>query len=192
MKVDNYQTIRSLLQFDDPDLFYFLQIMKRRKDNPELEKDMILIDNRYYYSMKEFDMDENWVRFLCDHCNARAYLRLNRRSAKQVAFKTLSRTAEIISNGDYKNVKRTYLSVAGEFHSEKEKTWIVDLDGDYELEKVIQTIESLDPPIQKVRSIIPTKNGVHLISKPFQKNLFLQRFPNIDIHTDNPTLLYCP
>jgi hypothetical protein len=34
--VDNFEIIKSLLQFDSEDDFYHLQILKRKKENPEL------------------------------------------------------------------------------------------------------------------------------------------------------------
>jgi hypothetical protein len=190
--IDNYQQIKRLLKFDDPDKFYFLQILKRRKDNPELGRDMKLIDNRFYYSMQAFEEDENDIKDLCTITNSRAYLRLNRRSSSQVALKCLARTADLISSQNFKDVKRCYLSVCGEFQSEENKTWIVDLDGDPDVEKIIKVINDLEPPIHKTQALIPTKNGKHLISKPFRKDEFRKMFPEIDIHTDNPTLLFCP
>ena len=45
---------------------------------------------------------------------------------------------------------------------------------------------------QKVISIVPTKSGVHLISKPFDLQEFTKKYPHIDIHKDNPTNLYIP
>jgi hypothetical protein len=190
--IDNYQQIKRLLKFDDPDKFYFLQILKRRKDNPELARDMKLIDNRFYYSMQAFEEDENDIKDLCTITNSRAYLRLNRRSSSQVALKCLARTADLISSQNFKDVKRCYLSVCGEFQSEENKTWIVDLDGDPDVERIIKVINDLEPPIHKTQALIPTKNGKHLISKPFRKDEFRKMFPEIDIHTDNPTLLFCP
>lgn len=191
--IDNYQQIKTLLKFDDPDKFYFLQILKRRKDNPDLDKDMKIVDNRFYYSLESFEREEKEIKDLCTIMNARAYLRLNRRSSSQVALKCLARTAEVISQKNFKDVKRCYLSVCGEFQAEDNKTWIVDLDGDdIDIEKIIKVINDLEPPVHKTQAIIPTKNGKHLISRPFRKDAFLQMFPQIDIHTDNPTLLFCP
>lgn len=191
--IDNYQQLKTLLKFDDPDKFYFLQILKRRKDNPGLDKDMKIVDNRFYYSLESFERDETEIKELCTIMNARAYLRLNRRSSSQIALKSLARTADLISSKNFKDVKRCYLSVCGEFHAEENKTWIVDLDGDdVDVEKIIKVINELEPPIHKTEALIQTKNGKHLISKPFRKDVFKQMFPHIDIHTDNPTILFCP
>jgi hypothetical protein len=39
---------------------------------------------------------------------------------------------------------------------------------------------------------VPTKNGIHLITNPFNLNAFKFGFPNIDVHKNNPTILYIP
>ena len=54
-------------------------------------------------------------------------------------------------------------------------------------------INSLQPIDEdKIIAQIPTKNGVHLITKPFNKSEFSKIHKNIDIHKTNPTLLFCP
>jgi hypothetical protein len=44
----------------------------------------------------------------------------------------------------------------------------------------------------KIESIIPTKNGHHLITKRFDVNKFKEKYPEIDVVKKNPTLLYYP
>ncbi|WP_265091158.1 hypothetical protein, partial [Acinetobacter baumannii] len=39
---------------------------------------------------------------------------------------------------------------------------------------------------------IPTMNGCHLITKPFNLQKFKEKFPEIDVHKNNPTILYIP
>ena len=37
---------------------------------------------------------------------------------------------------------------------------------------------------------LPTANGVHFITKPFDLQRFKEIYPNTDVHKNNPTLLY--
>ena len=111
--INNFQAIRDLLTFGDEDKFYFIQIYKRRKDNPDMKKDMVIIDNYFVYELEHFKGLEEKIIKQCIDNNARAYIRLNRRSAKQVALKTLGRIAKMIEDENYKHVKRAYLSCAG-------------------------------------------------------------------------------
>lgn len=56
MTVDNTELIRSKLTFkDNGDTFYFVQIWKRRKENPEMDTGVIVIDSFYINSLESFD-----------------------------------------------------------------------------------------------------------------------------------------
>ena len=37
---------------------------------------------------------------------------------------------------------------------------------------------------------VPTAHGIHLITRAFNRQKFCEHFPKIDVHTNNPTLLY--
>lgn len=49
-------------------------------------------------------------------------------------------------------------------------------------------------PLDKVKyvSCIPTKNGKHLITIPFDLRQFRKIYLKIDVHKNNPTVLYIP
>jgi len=199
---DNFKAIRDLLNFSDKDKFYLLQIFKRRKDNPGMKKDMTILDSFFISSLDQYDEMEEKIKKICIDNNARAYFRLNRRSFKQVALKTLGRIAKMIEDENYEHVKRAYLSCAGEFHKEEDKTWIVDLDrnGDsdedfdvyvnnvsFEVQKLIQETGKDDSIV-----VVPTKNGLHLVCRPFNISKFRGKISDVDIHKDNPLVLFCP
>lgn len=44
----------------------------------------------------------------------------------------------------------------------------------------------------KIYDYIPTKNGYHIITKPFNLKQFKDKYPDIDVHKNNPTILYIP
>lgn len=201
--VNNFERIRWMLNFDNPDYFYFIQIYRRRKDNPDQNKDMILIDNFFIYGEEEFSRASSRIIDICTSNNARAYIRLNRRSSKQIALKTLGRIAKMVEDENYRHVKRAYLSCAGEYHKEEDKTWVIDIDRDemksdaeYEqyINEVIFETQKLIQETGRDDSMhtIPTKNGIHLICRPFNLASFKRIFPEIDIHRDNPTVLFIP
>jgi len=37
---------------------------------------------------------------------------------------------------------------------------------------------------------IKTRSGVHIICRPFNLQKFKEEFPEVDVHKDNPTILY--
>lgn len=51
---NNFDLVKKMLDFDSSDTYYFLQILKRRKDNPDLGKDMKVIGDYFIYSMDQF------------------------------------------------------------------------------------------------------------------------------------------
>ena len=198
--VNNFNTIADLILTKPwcEGEFYFLQILKRRKDNPGMEKDMILIDSFFIKGAEDLLKKEERIVNICNINNARAYFRLNKRSEKRVALETLALVAKNIAAENY-DIKNCYLSCCGQYHSDPDKTWIVDLDGvsyvsplmmafiDYECEPIAKTVRE-----GKCITTIPTKNGIHLITKPFRLDKFREKYPGIDVHKDNPTILYSP
>ena len=200
--IDNFSVIRKILRFPTEESFYFLQVLKRRKDNPDLEKDMIHLADFYIYSLEDYDRLMDRVINLCQSENARAYLRLNVRDSKKTAMMTLKKIVDYISSENYKAVKKAYASCSGEYHSDPDKTWIVDIDNvsidsfnhSEKQIKIRQLITDLQIEAGKepMMQFIPTRSGVHIITRPFNLQKFKSEFPDIDIHKDNPTILFCP
>ena len=201
--VNNFDNIRSLLKFPNENSFYFLQILKRRKDNPDLGKDMVHIADYYIYNLEQFDGLKQRIIDQCNSENARAYFRLNVRDARKVAMQVLKRTVDYIVSENYRAVKNAFASCTGEYHSDPDKTWIVDVDWkdapqgkdpDLYLNKIIAKIQELVFETRKDDTIytLVTKNGIHVISRPFNLKKFREVYPQIDVHKDNPTILYCP
>jgi hypothetical protein len=193
---NNVDIIKSLLKFDIPDHFYFLQIIVRNKENPKIGSNNYVLKNYFIYNMEYLEKQLPQIIKICDDNNARAYLRLNRRSARTVALQTLKEISRLICEEVYPCVKDAYLSCAGKYHNEPDKTWLVDIDTNddiviSELAKIIIYLQAETHCKIKMPIFIPTKSGVHLITSPFRLDKFTEMLPNIDVHKDNPTLLYC-
>ncbi len=194
MEVNNSAKIGTMITFEKDD-FYFLQILKRRKDNPEMEKDMVVIKNYYVESMDQYIKLIPRIILLCQYENARAYFRLNKRNYKKIGLQMIRRVADHISSGNNKAIKTAFDSICGEYHSDTDKKWIVDIDSiDNNINDVLFELTNLQLQTEKepMMEIIPTKNGVHVITRPFNLKKFRETFSGIDVHKDNPTILYCP
>jgi len=194
MEVNNSAKIGTMITFEKDD-FYFLQILKRRKDNPEMEKDMVVIKNYYVESMDQYIKLIPRIISLCQYENARAYFRLNKRNYKKIGLQMIRRVADHISSGNNKAIKTAFDSICGEYHSDTDKKWIVDIDSiDNNINDVLFELTNLQLQTEKepMMEIIPTKNGVHVITRPFNLKKFRETFSGIDVHKDNPTILYCP
>ena len=197
--VNNTDRIRGLLDFPSSDTFYFLQIFKRRKDNPDMDKDMVVLANYCVKSLEHFDKLVPQIIKQCQDNNARAYFRLNKRSYQKTALRALRLTAEYIEAGQYSSVRKAFDSAAGTYHSDPDKTWIVDIDykdlsGDHdaEINQIISRVQGLIFETGRDDTVytIPSKNGLHLICRPFNLQKFKSELPHVDVHKDNPTILY--
>ena len=193
--IDNLNLIKPFLKFDSEDDFYYLQILRRRKDNPDdQEKNTVTIKDYYIRSIEYLEKKYDEIKSLCEYFNARASIRLNKRSFEKVCFRTLNNiTAQMMQN-DYHSAKQAYSKACGQCHNDNEKKWIVDIDEDmiYASDNIIHHINSECLPIDTMKqlAIIPTKSGLHLITKPFNIETFKKKYHMIDIHKDNPTNLF--
>lgn len=198
--IDNFNRIADIIRGKaEVGEFYFLQILRRRKDNPEQDKDMIVIANLYIEGEQDLLKKRDNIIAICNLNNARAYFRLNKRSKKTIALQTLKLITASIVTHQY-NIHNAYDSICGRFHSDDEKKWVLDVDIDGSLEatkevnKMIAVIEQCRPiDEKKIISIMRTPNGYHLITKPFNVKTFRELYTEkVDIHKDNPCVLYMP
>lgn len=197
--MDVFDKIKDLLTFESEDDFYFLQILQRKKDgNPFMNKNSRIIKNYYIDNLQYLEDHYDEIRKLCCAFNARATIRLNKRSYKKVALKTLEKISTAIVNGNFKSIKNAYQSACGTEHSDPNKTWIVDIDDVSKddiasFSEFIKFIEECKPrDKKKVITTLSTRSGVHIITKPFDLKAFKNHYPQIDVHKDNPINLYIP
>jgi hypothetical protein len=196
--IDNIELIKPLLTFESEDDFYYLQILQRKKENSRLGSNSRIIKNYYLGSIKYLDDKYDEIKKLCKIFNSRAYIRLNKRSYEKVAFKSLINRTNTIMNKDFINCSRDYDRAVGATNNEKnDKRWIVDLDELYQLDhdyiiKLCNRINSCSPKGNKIKCEIPSKNGLHIITNPFNLQEFNKYKYLLEIHKDNPTNLYIP
>ena len=195
--INNFDSINPHLSYESDEDFYFLQIIKRRKDNPDLERSEKTIRNFYLYQ-GDIEKFKDTIIKLCIDNNARAYLYLNKRNIKDVVFEANVLLAGYMKSGTYKAIHNLMDKAIGNKHSDNEKKWILDIDSkDDELVSryLVTAIESNPPGKFHLYNKIETLNGYHLITTPFNTEKFSQlcamyKLDNIEIHKDNPTLLY--
>jgi len=191
--INVFNDIKDMLIFESDDDFYYLQILQRKKENPQLGSNSRIIKNYYINNLEYLEKKMPEIIDLCNSFNARAMLRLNKRSYKKTAFKAMVNMSNSMANDEYKFVQKSYDRAVGQGHNDKNKKWILDIDEPYSewfLDEIKQYLESIKPLGNKIIIQLPTKNGIHLITKPFNLQKFKQDFSGIDIHKDNPINLY--
>jgi hypothetical protein len=194
--IDNIEIIKTLLNFSEQGDFYMLYVFKRKKDQPEGERDnhqsVRTIKTYCIESIDHLERRYDEIKQLCEMFKARAYIHVQKQNHKDVSLNMLSSLAERIRDG-VSNQKGLFDSVVGQIKTQ-EKRWIVDIDTKdiQELRNVQVTINGCKPEGPKTKYVIPTKNGFHLITDKFDVLEFKKQYPEIDIQKKNPTLLYLP
>jgi len=198
--IDNIELIKQLLNFENEGDFYMLYVFKRKKDQPEGEKDnhqsVRTIRSYCIKSIEQLDKRYEEVKMLCEVFQARAYIHVQKQNHKDVSLEMMSTLAQRIQNGQHEQ-QNLFDSVVGQLKT-YEKRWIVDVDTKDEIvvHRVAHIIDKVRPEGRKVIKCIPTKSGYHLITDRFDVMEF-KKYMSLqgdvpDIQKKNPTLLYLP
>ena len=200
--IDNIELIKPLLNFENEGDFYMLYILKRKKDQPEGEKDnhqsVRTIKTYCVESIEYLEKRYDEIKQLCEVFNARAYVHVQKQNHFDVSLDMMVELAQRIKNGVHKQ-QGLFDSVVGQIKTQ-EKRWIVDIDtkDETKVENIVKILNRVHPQDvgEKIEKIIPTKNGYHLITKKFNVMEF-QHVVSVlgivpDIQKKNPTLLFLP
>lgn len=196
MTINNIELIKPLLNFDNEGDFYMLYVFKRKKDQPEGEKDnhqsVRTIRSYCIKSIEQLEKRYDEIMMLCEVFKARAYIHIQKQNHKDVSLEMMVALAQKIRDGQHEQ-QNLFDSVVGQLKT-YEKRWIVDVDNTDNASPLMMAYIDHEcmPYGSKIETVIPTKNGVHLITKRFDVMKFKEKYPHIDIQKKNPTLLYYP
>jgi len=202
--IDNINIIKPLLNFEEKGDFYMLYVFKRKKDQPEVEKDnhqsVRTIKTYCIESIDHLERRYDEVKQLCEMFKARAYIHVQKQNHRDVSLDMLASLAERIKNG-VQNQKGLFDSVVGQIKTQ-EKRWIIDVDDisidgfnhDPSQIKMREFINELQKEAGREphMTFIKTRSGFHIITQPFNVMKFKEKYPDVDIQKKNPTLLYYP
>jgi len=194
--IDNLEQIKQLLNYEKEGDFYMLYVLKRKKDQPEGERDnhqsVRTIKTYCIESIEHLEKRYEEIKQLCEMFKARAYIHVQKQNHHDVSLNMMVALAQRIQDGNLKQ-QGLFDSVVGQIKTQ-EKRWIVDIDTTdfHAVTELSKFINYLRPEGPKVEAVIPTKNGYHLITARFDVKTFSEKYPEIDIQKKNPTLLYLP
>ena len=187
MIVNNIDKIRKLLKFNN-DTYYFIQVIQRRKENPDLPK--LEIQRGYWYitSLKDLDIHLPKITMLCSIYNARTYISLIPRSCEKFAKLCVIEFGRRVFNNSYTNIfsipqkisLKNEVMQSGVF---PKPFWLIDIDKVEDIKAIIDFIKN-NTSIKLVE-IINTVNGVHLIVECFNPKKEL----NLLINKNNDYIL---
>lgn len=194
--IDNLELIKPLLNFEKDGDFYMLYVFKRKKDQPEGERDnhqsVRTIKTYCVESIDYLEKRYTEIKDLCEYFGARAYIHVQKQNHADVSINMMIELAQRMQSGQ-RNQKGLFDSVVGQMKT-LEKRFIIDFDSkdEIQLEEVSEFLDKIRPEGDKIYATIPTKNGFHLITDRFDVQEFKKKYPEIDVVKKNPTLLYLP
>ena len=205
---DNFDFWSNYMTFNSPDEFYFVQILVRGKDGHLGEK-YINGNNKNrlikFYTITDKEMllaKRDEITRICDLMNARAYIHPTKRSFTAVATKQLQETVEMFTSKNFMGMRGAFSTAAGKSYITKDKTYVLDVDEFETGEKDCEGFTNLDRLINylncevrpyntyKVKGIVPTVHGFHILTIPFDTVVFNEKYPEIGVKKNNPSLLY--
>ena len=195
--IDNFELITPLLEFPNNDIYYHLQIIRRGKDHPNLPAANRMIKTYFITNVNDLDFYKQEIKDLCKFFGARAYINLAPKSIRKTTMLQLKYLAQRAYEGDFQKIWKSWNTCAGEIKGE-EPRWVVDINNttnsifDKKTKEIMNYIHHIEPEdFSRTQAAIPTKSGYHLITTPFNLKQFKEKYPDIDVHKNNPTLLYC-
>jgi hypothetical protein len=188
--IDNFETIRNILDFSIKDTMYFVMILQRRKDIPELSKPCKKTRSYYIRSLEDFDKCKPSIIDECNLKKARAYINITPKSSQKVALLALKKISDQIYSEQYDTIHKVYDSACATCTpiNKNTKYWMIDVD-----DKNTETIDNIMTQLNELKAtnihMIPTKNGFHIITNPFNVSLF-KNIVNVEIKKQSDILLY--
>jgi hypothetical protein len=172
-----------------------LYIFKRKKDqttDKTNHQSVRTIKSYCIESIEQLDNRYEEIKQLCEIFKARAYIHVQKQSHRDIGMNMITEIVNRIQAGNIKQ-QHVFDSVVGQIKT-KEKRWVTDIDikSIEEVRWVSQYLDTLRPEGPKTEAVIPTKNGYHIITKPFDMMEFKKKYPDIEVQRKNPTLLFYP
>ena len=197
---DNFKLYRAFMEIPESrsgveDRYYVVELIRRGKDNPGMRASNYHFRNYYIYCKEQLDKYEEEIKTICETFGMRAYASVNYKSEKQVMLDTCAEYARRIAMHDYKKPQAIFESCSGKYVAKDNKCWIVDCDecdsfsGEYICVKEIVE-ECTSKYDRNIIAEFPTRNGMHLITHPFNVKQFREKCEACDVKFNHLTLLY--
>lgn len=210
VEIDNFENVRQIINFVNPgDTTYFVELIRRKKDNPDMLDSRQFVKQFYFRSTDEFNNAEQSIKTLCQQLGARAYIYLNARSKAMI-----DKYTKIYADRFAKNRKMArhfgnnpMAFAAGRSFDEPDRPLcFVDIDSDdfKDISMAMKIIQ--DAGIKPLFAYRSMNNGLHVILPnkddakkldftPINGNLnglsqFYKNNAKVSVEIDKPTLLY--
>ena len=198
MTIDNFNAVAPWFDnLSDQGDFFFVQVMQRNKEKNNVSSSGYVIKDYHFFNKETFLSKKEEITTLCKASNARAYFWINPRNCKEVQYEIIREALEAIELGTHKLFKCVSRALGRKRCNKYKSKWILDFDTkDWSLiNKYLDLVRKCRPNVNKILYYVPTVNGIHVITlgfdlEQFKQELAIAKLDNIDIHKDNPTILY--
>ena len=210
VEIDNFQNVREIMNFTNPgDTIYFVELIRRKKDNPDMHHSRQFIGQYYFKSEQEFDAAEQAIKAKCQQQGARAYIYLNARSKATIdKWTKINQDRFAKHRGMAKSFGNNPMALAAgrSFDAPDRPLCFIDIDSDdfNDISMAMKIIQ--DAGIKPLFAYRSMNNGLHVILpdkdaakkldfSPINGNLnglsqFYKNNAKVSVEIDKPTLLY--
>ena len=203
---DNFNRFKEFMRLPETeggDAYYVIELVRRGKDCPDLPAANYHFKNYYIDSMQKYDKVQDEIRLLCRTLRLRAYVSVNRKSFRRVTMDTIAEMSRRAALDDFRRPHAVFESCSGKFVDKNDEHWVVDVDDfiGYNTQEHCVTIRNFindcRPYGDKIELMLPTKSGMHLITRPFDLNafngcmgVFTDWIPRPEVKKNHLTLLF--
>lgn len=203
---DNFNRFKEFMRLPETeggDAYYVIELVRRGKDCPDLPAANYHFKNYYIDSMQKYDKVQDEIRLLCRTLRLRAYVSVNRKSFRRVTMDTIAEMSRRAAFDDFRRPYTVFESCSGKFVDKNDEHWVVDVDDfvGYNTQEHCVTIRNFindcRPYGDKIELMLPTKSGIHLITRPFDLNafngcmgVFTDWIPRPEVKKNHLTLLF--
>lgn len=188
IQVDNFDIVKTIMNFSSSGDFYFVQVVQRKKDGV-IKRQYNVIKSYIIENIDQLYEKKAEMIVLCNIFKARLLLWINKRNYKKISYKLLEELVKKVTSENY-NIKNLLTSVITSNASERR--WIIDIDKDNMgiVDDVENFVSKIIPKDGKILAKVPSKNGIHLVTTPFNLIMFNKHYSDISVHRDNAINLY--
>lgn len=151
----------------DEEDYYCVMVFQRKKDLPELRKSTVCVFQDVT-KLKHLREKISMYERIAEEHHARVYVSVNPRDLKKAKKDLLVR---LIQTEEVANLHSQLFSSLMRCPVKEKKRFMIDIDTKEE-ETISLVYDSI--PEDHITHVLPTKNGLHLITKPFDIRLLYQ------------------
>ncbi len=202
--VDNFDLVASLMNFNSDDDFYFVEVIKRKKDNPnDAFRYRQFITYYWIKSIDELQSKKQEIMDICLQNNARAYIYMNPRSAKVVNDYAKKLMVKFAQKGKgYGKYRGHEIEFASGQHKDWDSRPISFLDIDSTDKNIFDQVHKIldaygitpmaeyTTPNGGLHILLPDKKARYLDWSMFDGGKQLGQYSTVHFNIDSPTLLF--